>query len=59
MNADSTKNKINENVDVVDLAKMQTELGLAESRSKTLTVMVIVGLLLTSGLFWLLFEMTG
>jgi len=61
MKIDSNKPKINENVDVADLVKMQAEYALAESmsKSKTLLFMTLVGVLITTGLFWFLFEVVG
>lgn len=61
MKTDSNKPKLAENDELKDLFQMQTSVALVESmlRSKTLTVMVITGLLLFGGFFLFLFKIAG
>lgn len=52
---------LRESTDKLDLIRMQTEVGLIDSmlRSKTLTSIVIVGILFFSGFFYFLYKMAG
>lgn len=55
------KPRLNESSDATDLVKMQTEVALVESmaQSKTLTIMLIVGLSGFAGFFYFLYKMAG
>lgn len=59
MKQNSNKPKLKESNDIMDLIRMQTEFALLESmtKSKTLTVMVIVGLICLVGLYYFLYKM--
>jgi hypothetical protein len=56
-----SKPTLKESTDKFDLIRMQTEFGLIDSmlRSKTLTSIVVVGILLFTGFFYFLYKMAG
>ena len=55
------KPQLKESDDNLDLLRMQTEVALIDSmtKSKTLTIMVIVGVLAFSGFAYFLYKMAG
>lgn len=55
------KPRLKESKDVKDLVKMQAEVALAESmlRSKTLTIMVVVGITIFAGFGYFLVKMAA
>ena len=59
MKKQSSKPQLKKPSSISDLFRMQTEVGLLESmsRSKALTILVIAGVLLFSGFFYFLFKM--
>lgn len=61
MKKQNSKPQLKESSSISDLFRMQTEVGLLESmsKSKALTIMVIAGILLFSGFFYFLFKMAG
>ena len=61
MKKQNSKPQLKESSSISDLVRMQTEVGLLESmsRSKALTIMVIASILLFSGFFYFLFKMAG
>ncbi len=61
MKKQNSKPHLKESSSISDLFRMQTEVGLLESmsKSKALTIMVIAGILLFSGFFYFLFKMAG
>ena len=61
MKKQNSKPQLKESSSISDLFRMQTEVGLIESmsRSKALTIMVIAGILLFCGFFYFLFKLAG
>lgn len=61
MEQKSGKPQLKESNDNLDLIRMQTEVALVDSmtKSKTLTVMVFVGALAFSGFAYFLYKMAG
>jgi len=59
MKKQDSKPQLKDPSSISDLFRMQTEVGLIESmsRSKALIIMVIAGILLFSGFFYFLFKM--
>lgn len=59
MEQNNNKPKLKESNDPLDLVRMQTEVALLDSmsKSKTLTAMVIIGTLAFSGFFYFLYKM--
>ena len=60
MEQNNNKPKLKESNDPLDLVRMQTEVALLDSmsKSKTLTAMVIIGTLAFSGFFYFLYKMS-
>jgi|TARA_B100001063_G_scaffold244599_1_gene277772 hypothetical protein len=61
MEQKSGKPQLKESNDNLDLIRMQTEVALVDSmtKSKTLTIMVVVGVLAFSGFAYFLYKMAG
>ncbi|WP_010389728.1 hypothetical protein [Pseudoalteromonas undina] len=61
MEQKSGKPQLKESNDNLDLIRMQTEVALVDSmtKSKTLTIMVVVGALAFSGFAYFLYKMAG
>ncbi|ATC96825.1 hypothetical protein [Pseudoalteromonas tunicata] len=61
MNTEKNNSRIREGVELRDLIKMQTEVGLIESmfQSKTLTAIVIIIIILLGGFFMFLSKVAG
>ena len=61
MKKQDSKPQLKDPSSISDLFRIQTEVGLLESmsRSKALTILVIAGVLLFSGFFYFLFKMGG
>lgn len=61
MDQKSGKPRLKESDDNLDLLRMQTEVALIDSmtKSKTLTIMVVVGVLAFSGFAYFLYKMAG
>ena len=59
MEQKTDKPKLKESNDNMDLFRMQTEVALLDSmsRSKTLTIMVILGIIAFGGFFYFLYKM--